>query len=159
MNIGSLSAVVECKDRQYVGVAALHNGDLVDVNFYCKDAHEPELVYVASVRDKKIPFSQKGVEAYVKRIVEYHADSFYDTYRKGIFDKAKKEALAKVVESVSIASNFSTPSNSPKQFSSLKITLAFTDDFNNKALPQVFKDKCLYGFINGSTLQLNCSVE
>lgn len=159
MSIHSLSAVVESSGIQFVGVAALNNKGLVDIDFYCKKDYTPELVHVSSVCDKKIPFSQKGVDSYVNRIIEYHGGSFYGAYLKVIQENERKDALAKVIESVRTTSDFSTTPNSQKQFNTLTVSLKFTDDFNNKALSQVFKNKFLCGHIDGSTLRVTCTVE
>lgn len=159
MSIHSLSAVVESSGIQFVGVAALNYKSLVDVDFYCKTDDKPELVHVASACDKKIPFSQKSIDSYVKKIIQYHGADFYGLYRKVIQETERKDALANIVKSVSTTSNFSVTPDSSKQFSNLKITLDFTDDFTNKALSQLFNNKRIFGYIDGSTLHLTCTVE
>ena len=159
MSPHSLSAAVECGSIQFVGVAAVNNNGLVDIDFYCKKDYEPELVHVSSACDKKIPFSQKGVEAYVTRTIQHHGGDFYGTYRKVIQENKRKDELANVVESVSATSSFSVTPNSENPVSELKITIKFTDEFDNKALPEVFKNKNIFSRIDGATLHLTCIAE
>lgn len=159
MFVDSLSAVVKCNGMKYVGVATLHDEVLVDVAFYGEYPWVDELIFLASVRDKKIPFSQKGVNSYVKKIVEYHADSFYVACRNYANDKERKENLSTVIESVSVTNNFSATPDVSKTSNELEITIQFTEKFSNKAFAQIFKDGEIIGRIDESTLYLGCIVD
>ena len=151
----SISVVIEQEGKKYVGFATLHDSVLVDVDFYCRDCRVEELVYLGSVRDKKIPFSFKGITSYANRIVENNSNKFIVTCDEYVSDKAKKAKLAKVIQNVFVTTHDNTCGlNWWPASSDVEIRIDFTEDFYNNHLSPEIKDIKLQGEFRCSALLL-----
>ena len=142
----SISVVIEQEGKKYIGFATLHDAVLVDVDFYCRDCRVEELVYLGSVRDKKIPFSFKGITSYANRIVENNSNKFIVTCDEYVSDKSNKTKLANVIENVYITTYSNACGDGWRSAGSdIEMRIDFTEDFYNNHLSTEVKDVKLHG--------------